>query len=73
MSEALSRPANRSGRPLAGRPSSNAIAISALGAIVPIPDGYRIVDEDLLDDIANGDLSVSPRHPVNAQPSTMTP
>jgi len=46
---------------------------SALGAIVPIPDGYRIVDEDLLDDIANGDLSVSPRHPVNAQPSTMTP
>jgi CRP/FNR family transcriptional regulator len=44
-----------------------------LGAIVPMGDGYRIVDEDLLDDIANGDLSVSPRHPVNPQPSTMIP
>jgi CRP-like cAMP-binding protein len=29
-----------------------------------IADGYRIVDEDLLDDIANGDVTVSPRHPV---------
>ena len=44
-----------------------------LGAITPIGDGYRIVDEDLLDDIANGDLPVSPRHPVNVQPSTMIP
>lgn len=43
-----------------------------LGAIAPIPSGYRVVDEDLLDDIANGDLPVSPRHPVNVQPSTMT-
>jgi CRP/FNR family transcriptional regulator len=43
-----------------------------LGAIAPIADGYRVVDEDILDDIANGDLSVSPRHPVVPQPSTMT-
>ncbi len=42
-----------------------------LGAITPMPDGYRITDEDLLDDIANGDLPVSPRHPVNPQASTM--
>jgi len=42
-----------------------------LGAIVPVGDGYRIMDEDLLDDIANGDVQVSPRHPVNPQPSTM--
>lgn len=44
-----------------------------LGAITPIGDGYRIVDEDLLDDIANGDLPVSPRHPVSVQPSTIAP
>lgn len=44
-----------------------------LGAIGAIADGYRILDEDLLDDIANGDLPVSPRHPVNALPSTMAP
>jgi CRP/FNR family cyclic AMP-dependent transcriptional regulator len=44
-----------------------------LGAVVPIHDGYRVVDEDLLDDIANGDLQVSPRHPVSTQPSTMAP
>jgi CRP/FNR family transcriptional regulator len=42
-----------------------------LGAIMPVGDGYRIMDEDLLDDIANGDVQVSPRHPVNPQPSTM--
>lgn len=42
-----------------------------LGAITPVPDGYRITDEDLLDDIANGDVPVSPRHPVNPQASTM--
>jgi len=45
----------------------------ALGAIAPILDGYRITDEDLLDDIANGDLPVSPRHPAGSQPSTLTP
>ncbi|HXU22560.1 MAG TPA: Crp/Fnr family transcriptional regulator [Tepidiformaceae bacterium] len=45
----------------------------ALGAITPIADGYRITDEDLLDDIANGDLPVSPRHPVGTQPSTLAP
>ncbi len=44
-----------------------------LGAITPISDGYHITDEDLLDDIANGDLPVSPRHPVNSQPSTISP
>ena len=44
-----------------------------LGAIAPMPDGYRILDEDLLDDIANGDLQVSPRHPVSSQPSTISP
>jgi CRP/FNR family transcriptional regulator len=44
-----------------------------LGAIVPIGDGYRITDEDVLDDIANGDLPVSPRHPVGSQPSTIAP
>ena len=44
-----------------------------LGAIQPNGDGYRILDEDLLDDIANGDLTVSPRHPVTPQPSTISP
>jgi CRP-like cAMP-binding protein len=44
-----------------------------LGAITPIGDGYRITDEDVLDDIANGDLAVSPRHPVGPQPSTIAP
>ncbi len=42
-----------------------------LGAIAPIPDGYRIVDEDLLDDIAAGEIPVSPRHPVTTPASTM--
>ena len=42
-----------------------------LGAITPVADGYLILDEDLLDDIANGDVPVSPRHPVSPQPSTM--
>ena len=45
----------------------------SLGTIVPIPDGYRITGEDLLDDIANGDIQVSPRHPVTPQPSTVIP
>jgi CRP/FNR family transcriptional regulator len=45
----------------------------ALGAITPIADGYRIIDEDLLDDIANGDLSVSPRHPAAAQAGSLAP
>lgn len=44
-----------------------------LGAITPSGDGFRITDEDVLDDIANGDLSVSPRHPVAAQPSAISP
>ena len=42
-----------------------------LGALAPVPEGYRVVDEDLLDDIANGDLSVSPRHPVTPSTGTM--
>jgi CRP/FNR family transcriptional regulator len=42
-----------------------------LGAITPVPEGYRIQDEDLLDDIANGELPVSPRHPVSASAGTM--
>jgi CRP-like cAMP-binding protein len=47
---------------------------TALGAIAPHGDGYRILDEDLLDDIANGDVQVSPRHPVTAQqPGAATP
>jgi CRP/FNR family cyclic AMP-dependent transcriptional regulator len=40
-----------------------------LGAVAPAGDGYRILDEDMLDDIANGDITVSPRHPVSPQPS----
>lgn len=43
----------------------------SLGAIVPIDQGYRIIDDDMLDDIANGDLPVSPRHPAPNQPSTV--
>lgn len=44
-----------------------------LGAILPTADGFRILNEDVLDDIANGDLSVSPRHPVVSQPSAISP
>ena len=43
----------------------------AMGAILPIHDGFRVGDEDLLDDIANGDLAVSPRHPSAVQASSM--
>lgn len=45
----------------------------ALGALAPEGDGYRVIDEDLLDDIAAGDLQVSPRHPAGAPaPSSAT-
>ena len=44
-----------------------------LGAIAPEADGYRIIDEDLLDDIAHGHVQVSPRHPVGRQPSPASP
>jgi len=45
-----------------------------LGAIEPCFDGYAIADEDLLDDIANGDVQVSPRHPpAVASPSSAVP
>jgi CRP/FNR family transcriptional regulator len=37
-----------------------------LGAISVAGDGYSVTDEDLLDDIAQGDVPVSPRHPVSA-------
>lgn len=40
-----------------------------MGAIAPDGDGYRILNEDLLDDIANGDIQVSPRHPVGTPAS----
>lgn len=36
-----------------------------LKAIEPEGDGYRILDEDLMDDIAAGDIQVSPRHPAS--------
>lgn len=42
-----------------------------LGAIAPVAEGYRVKDEDLLEDIANGDIPVSPRHPVTTPASTM--
>ncbi len=45
----------------------------ALGAIAPVDDGYRVIDEDLLDDIAHGDVQVSPRHPAGQQPSAVAP
>ncbi len=45
----------------------------ALGAIVSHGDGYLITDEDLLDDIAHGDVQVSPRHPAGQQPSAVAP
>jgi CRP/FNR family transcriptional regulator len=44
----------------------------ALGVISPEGEGYRVLDEDLLDDIANGDVQVSPRHPAGPQPSVAT-
>jgi len=45
----------------------------ALGAIGPHGDGYLIMDEDLLDDIAHGDVQVSPRHPAGQEPSAVAP
>ena len=39
-----------------------------MGAITPAAEGYVIADEDTLDAIAHGEISVSPRHPVSAQP-----
>ena len=36
-----------------------------LGAVTPVPDGYFVADEDLLDAIAHGEIPVSPRHPVD--------
>jgi CRP/FNR family transcriptional regulator, cyclic AMP receptor protein len=40
-----------------------------MGAIAPDGDGYRILDDDLLEDIVNGDIQVSPRHPVGTAAS----
>ncbi len=42
----------------------------ALGAIVPVADGYVLGQNELLEDIARGVVSVSPRHPV---PVAVTP
>src|SRR5688572_5063057 len=36
-----------------------------LGAVTPVPDGFFVADEDLLDAIAHGEIPVSPRHPVD--------
>ncbi len=44
-----------------------------MGAITPRGDGYLITDEDLLDDIANGDIAVSPRHPAIQTASPAAP
>ena len=40
-----------------------------LGALVPSGDGYVPGEDGLLDAIASGELSVSPRHPVASQPA----
>jgi CRP/FNR family transcriptional regulator len=42
-----------------------------LGAIAPGPAGYRILDATLLGDIADGIVSVSPRHPVTPSAGTI--
>jgi CRP/FNR family transcriptional regulator len=44
-----------------------------MGALTAADDGFRITDEDLLDDIAHGDVVVSPRHPASQQPSALVP
>ena len=38
-----------------------------MGAVTPTPAGFRMQDEQLLREIANGDVSVSSRHPVPTQ------
>lgn len=40
---------------------------TVLGAIAPDGDAYRIANEELLEDIAEGHIQVSPRHPVPPQ------
>lgn len=42
-----------------------------LGAVAPLDDGYRVLSVCVLEDIANGDLAVSPRHPVSPSPGTI--
>lgn len=42
-----------------------------LGAIAPLNDGYRVIAEGILEEIANGELPVSPRHPVTPSPGTI--
>jgi CRP/FNR family transcriptional regulator len=42
-----------------------------LGAIEATGEGYRIADEDLLDDIAHGHITVSPRQPAAAAASAI--
>lgn len=41
----------------------------ALGALAPEPGGYRVVNEGILAAIANGEIAVSPRHPVGRAPA----
>ena len=38
-----------------------------MGALTPVPSGFRVTDEGLLRDIANGAVTVSSRHPVPTQ------
>ncbi len=40
----------------------------AMGVIAPEGESYRLLDEDLLDDVAVGEIAVSPRHPAVLQP-----
>ena len=40
-----------------------------LGAIEHADGGYRVVNEELLREIASGAVAVSPRHPVRGQPT----
>ena len=40
------------------------LPIVVLGALEPVPGGYRVSDNGVLAAIASGDLAVSPRHPV---------
>ncbi len=44
----------------------------ALGAIAPVAEGYIVADAALLDAIARGAISVSPRHPVEVEPAPVT-
>ncbi|MFN0145667.1 MAG: Crp/Fnr family transcriptional regulator [Dehalococcoidia bacterium] len=42
---------------------------AALGAIAPVPSGFEILDSEILNAIALGEITVSPRHPAVTQTS----